>query len=336
MKTLLSTHIPFILVILSLVGGMLFSSVKPAAASDNGKSESTSAAKPASAVKDGELARNYLEDLSVFGSRAIDNPGHDKAAAYISAALEDMGYSPTKQPFTNEKNLTAGNIIVEKKGDSDRVIIAGAHYDSVAVGSGIDDNGSGVAVLLEAANRLKDAVTPYTIRFIFFDCEETGQEGSGYYVGKMTPGEVKNTVAMINLDSLAVGDYTYIYGNEGEDGEIRDWALDYAEENGLDLITQSGKNPDYSAGTTVDESDHAPFLYRGIQYAYLEATNWDLGEMDGYTQVEGPYGNKGMIWHTKYDSLEYIEKTFPGRLDEHLTLFSNVLMKILTDYREAD
>lgn len=334
MKTLPSIHITYAFIILSLVGGMLFLSAKPAAAFEHEESESNGAGKLASSEKNGDLARKYLEGLSAFGSRAMGKPGHDKASAYIFATLADMGYTPVFQPFTNEKKYKANNIIVEKKGDSDQLIIAGAHYDSAEVGLGIDDNGSGVAVLLETANRLKDESTPYTIRFIFFDCEETGLEGSGFYVSKMSPQEVNNTVAMINLDSLAVGDYTYIYGNEGENGVIRDWALDYAEENDLDLITQSGKNPDYPEGTTVDESDHAAFLYRGIQYAYLEATNWDLGEMDGYTQVKGPYGAKGKIWHTKFDTLEYIEKTFPGRLDQHLSLFSNVLVHILTDYRE--
>lgn len=336
MKTLFSAHIPLALLILSLVGGMLFLTIKPAAASNSRKTESNSPLRQASDYKDGALARKYLEDLSAIGSRAMGKPGHDKAADFIFTVLEDMGYKPVVQPFTNQQNFKAQNIIVEKKGDSDRVIIAGGHYDSVAVGSGVDDNGSGVAVLLEAAHRLIDTQTPYTIRFIFFDSEETDTEGSGYYVGKMSPRDVNNTLAMINLDSLAVGDYTYIYGNEGEEGVIRDWALDYAEESGLNLITQSGKNPEYPEGTTVDESDHAAFLYRGIQYAYLEATNWDLGDMDGYTQVKGPYGVKGKIWHTKFDTLEYIETTFPGRLDQHLALFSKVLTHILTNYRETD
>jgi Zn-dependent M28 family amino/carboxypeptidase len=191
-----------------------------------------------------------------------------------------------------------------------------------------------VAVLLEAARRIKDRHTPYSIRFVFFDSEETDLEGSRYYVSKMSKEDIKNTVAMINLDSLAVGDYTYIYGNEGKAGVIRDWVLDYASQNNLPLITQPGKNPDYPAGTTVDASDHVAFLYAGIQYAYFEATNWDLGELDGYVQVDPTLGKDGEIWHTQFDNLDYITKTLPGRLEDHLSLFSNVLMHILTEYLE--
>lgn len=286
------------------------------------------------AVNDGSLAFQYLYELSQFGSRSLNKPGHARATGYIENTLKKMGYTPGKQEFVSNGGQPASNLLVDKAGQSNRVILIGAHYDSVNTGSGIDDNGSGVAVLLEMANRLKDEETPYSLRFIFLDAEETGLEGSEYYVSQMSDDDISNTVAMINLDSLAVGDYPYIYGNEGEEGAIRDWALDYAAQQGFDLITQPGLNPEYPAGTTLDESDHAPFLHRGIQYAYFEATNWELGDLDGYTQVDPAYGEEGEIWHTEYDTLDYIMKTFPGRLESHLQLFTNVLFHILTEYQE--
>jgi len=283
---------------------------------------------------DGSLAMQYLTDLSRFGSRELTKPGHRKAAGYIEDILKQMGYAPVRQEFVTENGLDAANIYVEKPGKSSRMILVGAHFDSVATGSGVDDNGSGVAMILEMAGRLKARETPYSLRFIFFDAEETGLEGSQEYVSGMDDSSIRNTVAMINLDSLAVGDNTYIYGNEGDDGFIRDWALSYAGSKGFDLVTQPGKNPEYPAGTTVDESDHAAFLQKGIQYVYLEATNWDLGDLDGYTQVDPSFGEEGEIWHTEYDRLDYITKTFPGRLESHLKLFANVLFHILTEYQE--
>jgi Zn-dependent M28 family amino/carboxypeptidase len=284
--------------------------------------------------EDGKLAIQYLTDLAGFGSRSLKNAGHGKAVDYIKSTLKDMGYSFEIQKFVTEKGLDAANIIVDKAGKSGRQIIVGAHYDSVATGSGVDDNGSGVAMLLEMAKRLKDRETPYSLHFIFFDAEETGLEGSEHYAVGMSDEEIQNTAAMINLDSLAVGDQPYIYGNEGKEGVIREWALAYVQQQGIDLITQTGKNPEYPAGTTVDESDHAPFLHRGIQYAYFEATNWDLGDLDGYTQVDPSYGEEGEIWHTPFDTVDYITKTFPGRMESHLKLFSNVLFHILTEYHE--
>ncbi len=286
-------------------------------------------------VLDGTLAMEYLAGLARIGARPAGSSNHKAAQDYLISALEEMGYSPKVRLFTTRAGCEAANIEVEKPGQSTRTILAGAHYDTVNVGSGVDDNGSGVAVLLEAAHRLKNIEIPYSIRFLFFDAEETGMEGSELYASEMTLLDLENTVAMINLDSLAVGDHAYIYGNEGKSGAIRDWALDYAHLNGMDLTTQNGKNPAYPAGTTVDASDHVPFLHRGTQYVYFEATNWDLGSLDGYTQVDESLGEKGEIWHTPFDNMDYIQTTFPGRMETHLQLFTNVLMHILTEYNES-
>jgi hypothetical protein len=111
--------------------------------------------------------------------------------------------------------------------------------------------------------------------------------------------------------------------------------LDYAQENNLTLQTQPGENPQYPAGTTGDWSDHAPFKAAGIPYAYLESTNWTLGNKDGYTQVSPQYGENGEIWHTEYDTLEYINETFAGRMQERLQLFVIVLEAILTEFDAA-
>ena len=281
----------------------------------------------------GDLAIQYLADLSQFGPKTLSDEGRLNARHYIETTLKGMGYNPVIQSFVTKNGEEAVNIFADKPGNSSEMILAGAHYDSTGPGSGVDDNGSGVAVLLEMALRVKNLETPYSIRFIFFDAEETGLEGSNFYASRMTEEEVDNSIVMVNLDSLAVGDYTYVYGDEGEAGLVRNWALDFSREKGIDLITQQGKNPEYPAGTTMDASDHAPFLHKGIQYVYFEATNWDLGDMDGYTQVDPSFGDNGEIWHTEYDNLDYINKSFPGRMESHLRLFSNVLFHILTEYQ---
>lgn len=84
---------------------------------------------------------------------------------------------------------------------------------------------------------------------------------------------------MFNLDSLAVGDQMYVYGSSGEDGFVRDLALEIATNKKLNIETNIGLNPDYPAGTTGDWSDHAPFKRLGIPYGYLEATSILLTEV---------------------------------------------------------
>ena len=285
----------------------------------------------------GEIAFSHVTSIAEdIGPRPTGTESEAQTAAYIIASLEALGYAPESQPFTTVgKNgvVHSANIIAVKQGLSSKEIIVGAHYDSVQVGTGADDNASGVGVLLEVAQRIKDISTPYTIRFILFGAEEIGLKGSKYHAGQMKAEEIRNTIAMINLDSLIAGDIAYVYGDAGEAGMIRDWALEFAKEHNLDLQTQPGTLPEYPPGTTGDFSDHAPFKALGIPYTYFESTNWMLGDKDGYVQVSPEYGENGKIWHTRYDTIEYIDTTFPGRIQERLNLFVTVLEGILTEYR---
>lgn len=293
----------------------------------------------ATEITAGQIAYEHVEAISEgIGPRTAGSEAEARTAQYIILEFERLGYLSELRPFTatvKGNTINSANVIAIKHGESPLEIIVGAHYDSVDVGKGADDNASGVGVILEVAERIKEQQTPYTIRFILFGAEEVGLQGSQVYVDQMTAEQIQNTIVMINLDSVTAGDMAYIYGDAGERGVIRDWALHFAEENGLALQTQLGENPEYPLGTTGDWSDHAPFKSAGIPYTYLESTNWTLGKKDGYTQVSTEYGEEGEIWHTEYDTLEYINTTFPGRVQERLNLFVSVLEAILTEFTIA-
>lgn len=77
--------------------------------------------------------------------------------------------------------------------------------------------------------------------------------------------------------------------------------------------------------TTRDWSDHAPFNELGIPFAYFEATNWEIGELDEYEQTE-EYGG---VWHTENNILAFIEGAYPERIEERLTTYSHVLTDLL-------
>ena len=75
---------------------------------------------------------------------------------------------------------TTKNLIAETGGRSDRVVVVGAHLDSVAEGPGINDDGSGTAVILEIAEQVKAlGISPRNqIRFAWWSGEEEGLLGS--------------------------------------------------------------------------------------------------------------------------------------------------------------
>ncbi|SDX04571.1 M20/M25/M40 family metallo-hydrolase [Paenibacillus sp. CF384] len=271
---------------------------------------------------------------STIGTRVAGSEAEAKAGAFILQEFGKIGLTAQMQPFEykgdNGQTIHSANVVATMPGKSARVLYVGAHYDSVGVSKGADDNASGVSVMLEAAKAVLKSEVPYTIKFLAFGSEEVGLEGSNYYVSQLSQEEINNAVAMINLDSLAVGDHMHIYGNSGTDGFVRDLGLDIAKRLNLNISTQTGLNPLYPAGTTIDASDHVAFKYAGIPYGYLEATNWQLGAMDGYTQTE----KDGEIWHTPKDTTDYIAATYPGRIEEHLCSFTRLLTQLLLEIKE--
>jgi Zn-dependent M28 family amino/carboxypeptidase len=285
-------------------------------------------------VNYGMEARGYIKALTDIGQRVAGTQAEARAAEYVASIFTSFGYPTETQPFSDtsdyDETIDSANVVAVKSGRSAQEIIVGAHYDSVEVGLGADDNASGVAVMLEAAELIKNVSTPYTIRFIAFGAEEAGLLGSYAYLNQMSQAELENTIAMINLDSLAAGDITYVYSDEGQQATLRDWTLEWAFGNGLDLQTIHNVDLTDEEGNAV--SDYAAFQNAGIPYIYFEATNWTLGDQDGYTQVDPQYGDNGKIWHTEDDTLEYLDTKFPGRVDQHLDLFVTVLFNILTQY----
>lgn len=120
-----------------------------------------------------------------------------------------MGLSAQILPFENRNKIVGQNIFVEIKGSNpNQATIIGAHYDSVKTGPGINDNGSGVAVLLELIHEYaKQKQQPnQSIYLAFWDSEEDGIGGSQHFVSKMTEEQLKGISAYINVDMVGTKD----------------------------------------------------------------------------------------------------------------------------------
>jgi len=98
---------------------------------------------------------------------------------------------------------TTENVIAETPGGSgDSVVMAGAHLDSVPGGPGIDDNGSGVATLIEAAEAIGPKPPGARVRLAFWAAEELGLLGSRHYVQSLGESDRKRIKAYLNLDMV--------------------------------------------------------------------------------------------------------------------------------------
>jgi Zn-dependent M28 family amino/carboxypeptidase len=106
------------------------------------------------------------------------------------------------------------NVIAQTKtGSTANVVMIGAHLDSVPEGPGINDNGSGVAAVLETALQLGNSPqVANAVRFGLFGAEEEGLLGSNNYVGSLNEDALKDIALYLNFDMLGSpnpGYFTY-------------------------------------------------------------------------------------------------------------------------------
>ncbi len=112
-----------------------------------------------------------------------------ETAHYLSDAFSQCGWTVTQQLFKAE-GRTYPNILAIRnpaggKRDSASPLLIGAHYDTVAGSPGADDNASGLLVLLEAAERLKNIPLSQPIWLIAFCLEEQGLLGSTAFATRL-------------------------------------------------------------------------------------------------------------------------------------------------------
>src|SRR6266851_6052499 len=94
------------------------------------------------------------------------------------------------------------NVVADVEGsDPSEVVLVCAHFDAWDPAQGANDNGAGVAVILEAARifKLLGIRPKHTIRFVFFSGEEELSNGTRAYIGRHK-SELDDTRAVFNVD----------------------------------------------------------------------------------------------------------------------------------------
>jgi Zn-dependent M28 family amino/carboxypeptidase len=160
------------------------------------------------------------------------------------------------------------NVIAETQtGRHNNVVMAGAHLDSVSVGPGINDNGTGSAALLETALQLGGSPkVNNAVRFAWWSAEELGLVGSEYYVQSLDFEEQLNVALYLNFDMIGSPNAGY-FTFDGDDsdgvgagpgpygsGQIEQAFVDYFDYTGIQL---EGRDFD-------GRSDYGEFILNGI------------------------------------------------------------------------
>jgi len=162
---------------------------------------------------------------------------------------------------------TTYNVLAETRGGDDtNVVMVGAHLDSVRQGPGINDDGSGVAAILDVAEQLRLVQPTNTVRFAWWGAEEQGALGSEFYVADLSDEERANIALYLNFDMIGSPNYVrFIYDGDGSAfGEPAPPGSAAIEALYEDFYADRGLA---SAPTQIDfRSDYAAFVDAGIPF----------------------------------------------------------------------
>lgn len=167
--------------------------------------------------------------------------------APVARSLLSANGASVSLELTTEKRRTTSQNVIASTHERGPVLLVGAHLDSVLAGPGINDNGSGVAALLEIARVVRARAQGLAVRFAFWGAEEFGLIGSRAYADGVDRSQL---VGYLNFDMLGTrGGSAGVYK-----GRFAKRMLAYFTQRGLsaEIVDLAGR------------SDHFPFEQIGV------------------------------------------------------------------------
>ena len=236
------------------------------------------------------------------------------------ASLRTTVGPATVQLAAETKTVQARNVIAQTKtGSTSDVVMSGAHLDSVPEGPGINDNGSGVAAVLETALQLGSSPGIHNaVRFGFWGAEELGLIGSRKYVQSLDINALKDIALYMNFDMLASpnpGYFTY----DGDQSLAADKRGDPVVPEGSAGIERSLVAYLHSAGKTAEDtsfdgrSDYDGFTAAGIPSGGL-FSGAENKKTDEEAKLWGGAADQPFDpnYHKSTDTLDHIDRTELG------------------------
>jgi hypothetical protein len=224
--------------------------------------------------------RRSVADSILKGSAVTIRELEERAAEAESATGLITQTTVYAEADVEKREAITSNVVMMMEGNSNpgEYVIIGAHYDhlgmggpgsssrvpdTVAIHYGADDNASGVALMIELAERLAATKVRHArnIIFVAFSGEEMGLLGSKQFVENMgiDPSAVN---LMINLDMVGrmkEGNGLQV-GGVGTAAGLRDTVISHSDTTAVRLsFTSEGYGP----------SDHSSFYGKNIPVLYF-------------------------------------------------------------------
>ncbi|WP_157521504.1 M28 family metallopeptidase [Mycobacterium sp. ACS4331] len=272
----------------------------------------------------GVIIANSVDEKEMGGTLG---EGTDVSVPVVSvskadgATLRAKPEQVTIKVSAQTRKFKSRNVIAQTKtGATGNVVMVGAHLDSVPEGPGINDNGSGVAAVLETALQLgAEPDVRNAVRFGFWGAEELGLVGSARYIETLNVEELKDIALYLNFDMLASPNPGYFtYDGDQSAPRTRDAAAPRVPEGsaGIErqLVDYLASADKVAQDTSFDgRSDYDAFTLAGIPSGGLfagaeekmtaeQATLWD-------GKADEPFDPN---YHKDTDTIAHIDRTALG------------------------
>jgi alkaline phosphatase isozyme conversion protein len=310
----------------------------------------------ASNAAPGHIAEQQLRHIATyFPGRMSGSPAELLTADYLQQQFSQLGYQSNTRQFktrydwqekkgeSRRHNVTATSVIAARAGAVPQEILIVTHLDTWTPLSrheadnnlgglrlqGVDDNASGLGVMLELAQTLSQKPLHYGVRFVALSAGEAGLHGMDDYLARMSAQEKKNTLLVIDLNSLIVGDHLYFNSGINTPSAVRKQTSARA----VQLAHRYGIAAASHAMTARDYPGVNPFDKAGMPLMDVTAANWTLGNKDGQQQrTRTRHFPDGNVRHqTERDNLNYLDQWLPGRITQRTHDSVKILLPLLTE-----
>lgn len=316
-------------------------------------------------VKTGETAEQQTRYIaSHFPGRMAGSPAELLTADYLMQQFKSWGYQSDIRQFTarypytqadgqqNGQNITGNSVIAVHPGKEPQQIIIMAHLDTWIPQSdqdrdnnlgglslqGVDDNASGLGVMLELAERLRNTPTRYNIRFIATSGKQLDAAGARSVLQRMSQEEQKNTLLVINLDSLIVGEKLTFISSSSTPTTVRkmsrDKAIALAQQFAIPAAIQSNilssKESDFYREVALFDSVGIPVL--SVSSGRVTKKNYQPQH-----RVINKAFPEGTAHHqAARDNMQYLDKWLPGKIKQRTRDSVRIMLPLVKSLAKAE
>jgi len=202
-----------------------------------------------------------------------------------------------------------------RTGSDDNVVMVGAHLDGVRLGPGINDDGSGVAAVLETAVQMGSSPSVQNaVRFALWGGEEEFLVGSTAYVKSQDLEPLKDIALYLNFDMIGSPNPGFLT-LDGDASTAPDPDLDMSVPGGSAGIERAIVDYLSSAGHKTEDlpfdgrGDYSPFAATGIPVGALSTGDEEIKSTEQAAKWGGQAGQAfDPNYHSADDTLANVNR----------------------------